>query len=309
MDIDEYLKQKKALEEQKKIIEGKEKIHEKKHKVEKTHHVEHPKEQPHHTSHHTQPTHSSKPHHEGGSHMKTLMIVNMVILIGVLAIVAVFYLFPPNFGGTIDPGEDKDKDQIKPIVKDKEPTKTNETQKKLKNESKDNTVYLGPEFSLTIQDIDEGPFKENGKLQHSGRILSIQGGIKYKDFSIAIQNKEKDKIFCEVDKKVDLDTDLDGTLDIKGIYSLNRQRVKIPSATKKVFQAGMESLPGDLQTHEKEYKGKGEIWAEYEVRCYFCLDDRCDKLERKGEGKQKALIRVRINDHLLIKDNNKTNKS
>lgn len=298
MDIDEYLKQKKALEDQKKIIEGKEKIHEKKY------HVEYKKEHTSHTTHPTQTTHSSKPHHEGGSNVKILMIINMVILIGVLAIVAVFYIFPPNFGGTIDPGENTYNQQIQTGEKDKDPIQTNETQKKEENESKDDTTYLGPEFSLKIEDATEGPFRENGKLQNSGRILSIRGGTYYNDFSIAIQNEETEKIFCEVDRKIDIDTDLDGNLDIEGIYSLNRHGLKIKPEAKEILQARIESVPGNV----KEYQGKGEIWVEYEVRCYFCLDERCDSYEKKGEGKQKAGFRVRINDHLLITNNN-TNSS
>ena len=302
MDIDEYLKQKKALEEQKKIIEGKEKIHEKKHHhEEKKHHVEQKKEHTDHTSH------PKTPHSEGGSNVKTLMIINMVILIGVLAVVAIFYIFPPNFGGTLDDG-DKDKQPIQTGGNTKEPV-TNQTQKKeedkTKNDSKDGTTYLGPEFSLTIEDTTEGPFKENGKLQNSGKILSIRGGTFYNDFSLEIQNKESEKIFCEVDRKIDVDTDLDGDLDIEGIYSLNRHGLKMKPVAKEILQAGIESVPGNV----KEYQGKGEIWAEYEVRCYFCLDEKCDSYEKRGETKETAGFRVRINDHLLIQDNNNTNKT
>jgi len=300
MDIDEYLKQKKALEDQKKIIEGKEKIHEKTHHEEKKHHVAHEKE---HSSHHT--THPSKPHHEGGSNVKTLMILNIIILLGVLAVVAVFYIYPPNFGGTIDSGEDEDKQSIKTGEKDKELAQTNETEKEEENKTKDDKIYLGPEFSLQIEDTTEGPFKENGKLQNSGRILSIRGGTFYNEFSIEIQNEESDKIFCEVDRKIDIDTDLDGELDIEGIYSLNRHGLKMKPEAKEVLQAGIESIPGNI----KEYQGKGEIWVEYEVRCYFCLDDRCNSYEKRGEGKQKAGFRVRINDHLLLKEENNTNKT
>ncbi|MEK6903943.1 MAG: hypothetical protein AABW64_04850, partial [Nanoarchaeota archaeon] len=166
----------------------------------------------------------------------------------------------------------------------------------------DDTEYVGPIFTMSIQDSTEGLFSDDGKLKSSSKILSVQGPTFYNDFSIAIENKERDKILCSIDRKVDIDTDIDGSFDIEGIYSLDRHTVKIKPAESEEIKSGIESVPGSVP----EYQGKGEVWAEYEARCYFCLDDKCNGYEKRGESKNKKYFRVRINDNLIYASSNST---
>lgn len=139
-------------------------------------------------------------------------------------------------------------------------------------------------------------------MKSSGKILSIQGPTFYNDFSITLQNKEREKILCSIDRKIDIDVDIDGTLDVEGIYSLDRHTVKIKPIESEEIKAGIESVPGSVP----EYQGKGELWVEYEARCYFCLDDQCDSYEKRGETKNKKYFRVRINDNLIYATGNST---
>ena len=295
MDIDEYLKQKKSLEDQKKILEGKEKILEQKQKTEKR--VVQP------TPASTSASNPVAPSERSRFSTKTLLIINVVILLGVLGVFTTFYLFPPGTGGTVETdnsltgavvatggneeGEEEEGTTTTPTEK------TNETE----NESESGTTFLGPAFSLTVEDVTEGPFNlADGTLKSTGKILSIMGTTYYNDFEITILNEERDKIICFIDRKIDLDKDLDGKVDVEGVYSLDRHKLKIKPAFTEKIQAGIGSVP----TNIPEYEGKGEVRTEYEARCYFCLDDRCDTWEEQGEATKSVFFRVRINEDKLI---------
>ena len=303
MDIDEYLRRKKALEEEKTLLEGERKISKKK--------VVDSQPRPSPEPQRPMPPSSPTPVSGGGAGMRNFMIINMVLLIGVLGVFATFYLFPPNgdtdvidnnkITGKVALEKDKDEDTKKPDpVEQKKPvneSKKNDTKKK------DETVYLAPKFTFDLKDVTEGEFNENGKLKGSGKVLVFNGKNYYDDFELTIQNKEKDKILCEIDRKIDIDTDLNGRTDIEDVHSLSRHTIKIKGAQKEVLKAGIESVPGNVD----DYKGKGEVHVEYETRCYFCNDIDCSDWEERGEAKQTQFFRVRINENKFFQ--NDSNKS
>lgn len=302
MDIEEYLRQKRELEAKKEMLEAKEKV------------VDHEKERfkkeqraKLYAEHGVTPKHPASaevhehtsPHYHAPSSGPGMW--NTILLFLILILLAVTY-FIPRFG----------EEQIRDIISDEtgskpvEPaqnqnqattpsTTTNQNNEPTPSEDEEEPPE-GPLFSLSVRDDEEGLFDEDGKIDGEVIILDIQSGPKYyEDFTLQFVNKEAESIMCKIDREIEIDTDFDGRIDIEDA-DVNRFKIEIdPKATKTI---NSDVVPGLVETGT--YEGKGDIRATYEARCYYCLDEDCNKVDDEAESVREAFFRVWINKEGLL---------
>ena len=108
-----------------------------------------------------------------------------------------------------------------------------------------------------------------------------------------LENKENAVIKCYIDRQVSVDEDLDTKEDLND-FDLDFIVDELDSGQTEKFG---ESLPGSFK--QGTYGGKGAVTAEYEARCYFCLNPECDGdeggIDKNGESKDTAKIKFQAN--------------
>lgn len=308
MDIEEYLRQKRELEAKKEMLEAKEKV------------VDHDKERfkkeqraKIYAEHGVNPKHSapSEPYEHTPAHHHTSSsgpgMWNTLLLFLILILLAVTYFIPrfgeeqirnivsdESGGKTVDPEENQ-------VTAPSSTTTTNQNNEPASSEEEETPE--GPLFSLSVRDDEEGQFDDNGKIDDEILVLSIESGPKYyEDFTLQFINKETEPIMCKLDRDIEIDTDFDGRIDIKDA-DVDRFKIELdPKATKTITS---DVVPGSVETGT--YEGTGDIHATYEARCYFCLDEDCNKIDDEAESTQEAFFRVWINKEDFL--TNSTNNS
>lgn len=304
MDIEEYLRQKRELEAKKDMLEAKERVDLDKDKYKKEQrakiYAEHgvtPKHVPeHHTAHDPGVHHPSQPTYRPVSSSTGLWNTLLLFLILILLVVSYFL---PRFG------EDQIKGVVQQELESKTPSSLKETPEETTppekieetNQTPTETENLttsnenGPKFIFTVEDDEDGLFDDDGKID--GEIISLnveQGAKYYSDFTLSIANKETDHLMCKVERDVEIDTDFDGTVDLRDSDS-NRYKVEIkPKAVEKITS---DVVPGAIDTGT--YEGRGDIGTTYTVHCYFCIDDDCNAIDDTSETTESAYLRVFIN--------------
>ncbi len=146
-----------------------------------------------------------------------------------------------------------------------------------------------PSVAISLRDREDGEFDDSGKVK--GGILVINSTSKqYEDFDMSITNKEPKRIRCFMDYSASIDTNNDGTVDLT-TQKLNDRIIELNPGENKVEQGF--SIP-----RNDKFTGKGDVSAEYNVRCYFCLDAKCDskeeELKKAGNTAQKIIKKIRV---------------
>ena len=311
MDIEEYLRQKRELEAKKEMLEAKEKV------------VDHDKERfkkeqraKIYAEHGVTPKHSaaSEPQENTSAHHYHAPssgpgMWNTLLLFLILILLAVTY-FIPRFGEeqirniVSDEGGSKTVDpKNEPTAPSPSSTTTSTTTNKTTASSPPSQTSDGPLFSLFVRDDEEGLFDEDGKIDDEILVLNIESGPKYyEDFTLQFNNKETEPIMCKLDRDIEIDTDFDGTRDIKDA-DVNRFKIEMdPKGTKNI---NSDVVPGTVETGT--YEGTGDVRATYEARCYFCLDEDCNTIDEDAESVREAFFRVWINKENFFNSTNSTN--
>ncbi len=311
MDIEEYLRQKRELEAKKEMLEAKEKV------------VDHDKERfkkeqraKIYAEHGVNPKHSapSEPYEHTPAHHHTSSsgpgMWNTLLLFLILILLAVTY-FIPRFGEEQIRNivsEESDEKNTNPATNEPStPSSTTTTSTTSNTEpstsSSSSEIPDGPLFSLFVRDDQEGQFDDNGKIDDEILVLNIESGPKYyEDFTLQFNNKETEPIMCKLDRDIQIDTDFDGAIDIKDA-DVDRFKIEIDPKGSKTITSDV--VPGTVETGT--YEGTGDIHATYEARCYFCLDEDCNKIDDEAESTQEAFFRVWINKEDFL--TNSTNNS
>src|SRR3989344_5595307 len=153
---------------------------------------------------------------------------------------------------------------------------------------------------MSGKDEEEGLFDDDGKIDGEVLVLNIQSGLKYyEDFIFTVSNKETDPIVCKIDRKVEIDTDFDGEIDIED-NDVDRFKIEIDPKSSKSINSDV--VPGTVELGT--YEGTGDIHTTYESRCYYCEDVDCNRIDETAESIEEAFFRVWINKDAFL--NNST---
>tara|TARA_Y100000310_G_scaffold342637_1_gene446705 strand:+ start:6977 stop:7909 length:933 start_codon:yes stop_codon:yes gene_type:complete len=156
-------------------------------------------------------------------------------------------------------------------------------------------VGPGPEFSFYIEDDwdDEnsiGIFDSSGKIEGSVVDIWMDSLTPIYKYRLVVENKEASRVLCKIDEEIKIDIDLDGDYDDE-TYKLDLQVIKLDSYEK-------ESIKDSLMA-------EGSITGIYETRCYFCEDQKCDKVYTAGEEIGFARFKALLHSETI----NETNSS
>ncbi len=290
MDIEDYLKQKRELERKKDVLEAKERLKEVR---------EEPKRPV------REPIAPQEPQSEPT--LKPWMIWDMLMLIIVMSLFATAYFFPQY-----------NAEKIKEIIKadptlitgsailqqsqttaqqgSEQNTQTTTEQSQQTNElpktqtpHKETPEQLpGPEFQLKLKDRTLGDFDRDGKIDDQiVEIISSSQSARYEDLIIEIKNDESEQIQCEVDKDIKIDTDFDNTPDARDYGRVATLELDPNSNEEK-----RETIPADPE--EGSYLGRGRLTASYKAKCFFCIDNECNAVEKDGKSEKTATAKIII---------------
>lgn len=308
MDIDEYLKKKKALESKKEHLEAESKAEKKKSDAQKKIEIKRKRE----ITHLNDEPHRNYSHRGSGGNDHIQWIFLGLAFFVALIIVGIFVLSKFMEPSTVkeDPSDEveelqKKLDELEKALNGSETEEdTEETVVNGTEEENETTIEIGPEFDFFL--IDEhsdssslGIFDASGKI--AGNLIQIWSGsasTKIYNYRVQIENRERAGIICKLDKTVSIDEDQDGEVD-DVTYDLDRY----------VLEMGID----DKEILKDSVTGVGKITVDYEGRCYFCTNDQCEGSGsdlgyfEDGETLHTSKLRIIINDVDL--DNNETNSS
>ncbi len=291
MEIEEYLKQKRALEAKKQLLEAKTTLKEtlKKEKPAEKRTAFSDDEPEEHERHHV----SSEPS------LKPWMLWDILIILIMVTLFITSYFFPRYDEKYIENlvngklGEMTLTETLKAVAQMEKTPVQQETGDE--TDAEDDTTkeenikepLPGPEFTVLLEDSTLGTFDKHGKVNNE--ILVIEGSNYYKEFSFILQSEESVRTKCFIDRTTTIDTDYDGTPDITEpddnyvVIELNPgQREEIP-----------DTIPGEVKSGT--YTGTGLLVGEYVAECFFCLDEDCNQIEEDGEEKHTAQLKVNMN--------------
>jgi len=303
MDIEEYLRQKRELEAKKEMLEAKEKVvdHEKerfKKEQRAKIYAEHGVTPKHTASEHQEfePHHTYRPPSSGPGMWNTLLLFLILILL------VVTYLLPrfgePQIRELIQ--QESEKNNVNTEEEENNEIVEEVEKEPIEEEEEELIVPQGPIFTMSVKDNEEGLFDDDGKIDGEILVLNIQSGLKYyEDFTLTISNKETDPIVCKLDRKVEIDTDFDGTSDIED-NDVDRFKIELDPKSSKSINSDV--VPGTVE--RGIYEGTGYIRTTYETRCYYCEDVDCNKIDESAESIEEAFFRVSINKDAFL--NNST---
>ncbi|MBI1972732.1 hypothetical protein HYS50_01875 [Candidatus Woesearchaeota archaeon] len=296
MDIEEYLRQKRELEAKKEMLETKEKVDQDKERLKREQRAKI------YAEHGVTPRHQAPEHHVGHDDLHHYRVPsagpgmwNTILLFLILVLLAVSY-FMPRFGEDQIRTIAKQETGDKKIVEEEQQVEEQQQEEQQQEEEEQQQKELpeGPLFTFFAKDDEEGLFDDEGKLDGELLVVNIEKGLQYyDDFTIQLNNKEAEPILCKIDRDVQIDTNFDGKNDLKDI-DLDRFKVEIDPKGSEIITSDV--VPGTIETGT--YEGKGDIQTTYDARCYFCLDEDCNKVDEKAESTGSTFFRVWINKEL-----------
>ncbi len=286
MDIEEYLRQKRALESKKEVLEAKTKLKETKDSVKKEKLKEARIERLPENRGYREPA------------LKPWMIWDLIILMIVIALFSVSY-FAPRYDNDIVKNNVITGQAVAAQPTQTQTTQQTETQENTEETSnaantdsvggvsEETSTLPGPEFSMILKDKTLGEFDDEGKLNGEILVIETESGY-YKDGIITVQNEEQVPIKCDVEKDIELDVNMDNEYEARDMGKLFT--VELDGAQKKDIKI---TIPGDLETGN--YYGQGRVLAKFTSACFFCKDDDCETWESKGKSEEFATMKVVIN--------------
>lgn len=294
MDIEEYIKRKRELEAKKDILEGKEHLKEEREKKkqelekEKKRVFKHEERASHSGEHHE---HAPEQQHPFNMYKKILMW-NMLLLFLVFSLFAVAYFFPrygkeqiETIAGLSNTLATQSNTSEAPVVSE-ENVSSNATSPQDGQGNATGVVpekYPGPEFALYLEDEELGSFDESGKIGGENLVITSKY---YNDGIIHLDNKEKNVIICYIDRHTTVDENRDGKIDLED-FDLDFIVEELDPLEKFTWK---DSLPGEFK--DGTYSGYGKTTAEYEARCYYCIDKFCSEGgDKNGESVGSAKLK------------------
>jgi len=289
MDIEEYLEQKRALEAKKELLETKERLKEdserRKRELEKEKRKATGSERA-----ERSPSHEPDSTPEGvvpSDFYRRILFFNFIVLVIIGgAVLGWLYFFQ---------GEEEVTTVPPVVVKTEENTSQGtsvtppapSTTTVPVNTTPAPTKFPGPEFNFYVEDKELGLFDSAGKL--SGENLVI-GSPYYNDAVLHLENAESAVIKCFIDRTVLVDENGDGKEELMDL-DLNFVKDELDPGQKTEID---ESLPGAFD--KGTYHNKGKITAEYEVRCYYCIDPECEDTDKNGESTKTAKVKFQVQE-------------